>query len=115
MSTTGANVSTVHAKAAQRHPHAGPRLGDALTPLTLAPKPPPPSSKADLRFQPPSTFSLESTFEEAVPEAEYPADSWWFRPPAEALRRGGAPSALVYPIHEVVDEHYSVYWDLARA
>ena len=42
--------------------------------------------------------------------AEYPAASWWWRPPAACQT---AVSALLYPLNEVVDEHYSVYWDLS--
>ena len=110
MSTLGANASDAFAKAARRHPHAGPRLGASLTPLVLVEKPPPSKFPADPNR--PTAFALESTFEEAVSEAEYPTAAWWWRPPASARRQGGI-SALLYPVSECIDEHYSVYWDLA--
>ena len=95
----------------------GPSLGRELTPLILAAKPPPPKlSAGERRFadvNAPSAFSLHSTFEEAIGEAEYPAASWWWRPPMSALAAGSAPSALVYPLFEAIDEHYSVYWNLS--
>ena len=52
-------------------------------------------------------FARFSTFEEARGEAEYPAASWWLQPPRQPQR-----SSLIYPLNEVVDETYSVYWDL---
>ena len=109
MSTYGANVSDVHARASQRHAHAGPRLGEQLTPLILARKPPSPAQPTG--FNVPSPFALQSSFEEAIGETEYPASAWWWRPSASSQARGGK-SALLYPLFEVVDEHYSVYWDL---
>ena len=51
----------------------------------------------------PTQFALHSAFEEGAGLAEYPAAAWWLRPPASSM-----PSALVYPLNEVVDEHYSV-------
>ena len=110
ISTSGQNASVAIARAAKRHPHAGVQLGEALTPLVLAPKPPPPTAGGDLRFHQPSGYALESAFEEAVPAFEYPEASWWWRPPHAA---GAARSALLYPLFEAIDEHYSVYWDLA--
>ena len=109
MSTQGSNTSQAHAQAATRHLHAGPRLGKSLTPLILVQKP---KQVGGSNPNEPSAFALESTFEEAVSEAEYPTAAWWWRPPASAVRAGAA-SALLYPISECIDEHYSVYWDLS--
>lgn len=63
---------------------------------------------------------LLSSFEEARGEAEYPAAAWWLRPDKGVSGRGRgaggaaqqAASALLYPLNEVVDESFSVYWDL---
>ena len=84
------------------------------TPLILARKPPPPpppkeGEGPDLRFHPPSSFALESSFEEALGEAEYPQSAFWLA--GGAGGEGDLPSALMYPLNEVVDEHYSVYFD----
>ena len=105
LSTHGSNVTGAHRLGGGERLQLG-----TLKPLVLARKPPPPPPHADRRFEPPSAFALESSFEEAAGEAEYPPTAFW-------LGGGGgehAPSALLYPLNEVVDEHYSVYWDLAR-
>ena len=49
---------------------------------------------------------MHTSFEEAVGEAAYPPAAWRFRPPA------GTPSAVVWPISEIIDETYSVYFEL---
>ena len=89
--------------------HAPAALGP-LRPLVLARKPaaPPAAAGGAGAIDPnrPTAFGLLSSFEEAAGLAEYPAAAWWLRPPASSM-----PSALVFPLNEVVDEHYSTYYD----
>ena len=89
--------------------HSAEPLG-ALRPLLLVPKPAPPkpapAGAAAVDPNRPTPFALESAFEEAVGLAEYPSAAWWLRPPEASM-----PSAIVYPLNEVVDEHYSTYFD----
>ena len=72
----------------------------------------PPKSGTNGGNQPPSPFALESSFEEATGEAELPPSAWWLRP-APPHDKGAVASALLYPLNEVVDETYSVYFDLS--
>ena len=51
-------------------------------------------------------FAFESSFEEAPGEAEYPPAAWTMQ------RSLTSESALLYSLNEVVDETYTVYWDL---
>ena len=76
-----------------------------LRPLRLAKRP---ADFVSGGNRPPSPFALSSAFEEAAPEAELPQNSWWLKSDG-SYRAGGA---LLYPLNEVVDERYSVYWDL---
>ena len=55
-----------------------------------------------------------ASFEEAIGKAVYPPAAWYFRPTAKGAGGRAAPqSALVWPLAEVIDETYSVYFDLA--
>lgn len=105
MSTYGATVSAGAPTPRSSHGDR-PALGE-LKPLCLVPKPQA-TSRAEDHPMRPSAYALESAFEEVVPEAEYPLASFWLRPTASASSR----SALLYPLNEVVDERYSVYFDL---
>ena len=58
-------------------------------------------------------FGYESVFEEGRPEAEHPPAAWALRTAAGGMGGGIASSALVYPLNELVDETYSVYWGAA--
>ena len=115
MSTHGAaNLTRIGGAAARGGAPADAAVAAAsLTPLLLVRKPPPPpppkAGGPDLRFNPPGAFALESSFEEALGEAEYPPSAFWLAGGGAA--EAGVPSALLYPLNEVVDEHYSVYFD----
>jgi hypothetical protein len=79
--------------------------GGTLRPLSLVPK---------QEKHPP--FALESTFEEGAAAAALPPLAWDFEPPAAAntaatpLPALVSPPSLVWPLNEVVDEVYSVYF-----
>ena len=108
LTTFGSNASALDARAAESFTAGGiasQRQLGTLRPLRLAKVPP--SDRPTGGAQAPSPFALESTFEEAAGESEYPASAWWLR------GRGPQQQALLYPLHEVVDESYSVYFDLA--
>lgn len=77
----------------------------ALRQLGLVLKPPSPSTSTTN----PSPYALESTFEESPPQSEYPPAAWWLDSPPAA---DPAATALIYPLSEIVDETYSVYWTL---
>ena len=93
-----------------RHAYHGAGAGELgeLRQLGLVPRPTAPATSSTV----PTPFALESTFEEAIGEAEYPPSAWWLLPRAPA--KGPPPdTALVYSLAEVVDETYSAYWSLS--
>ena len=60
-------------------------------------------------------FAAHASFEEATCAAVYPPAAWFLQPPPAAAPAGRAaiPSAVLWPLSEVIDETYSVYWDLS--
>ena len=99
--------------AAERPPQGyddiGDEAGTRLTPITLQRKPADkPESAAFKRF------AMHTSFEEAIGVAVYPPAAWFLRPPPPASGRPTATSAVVWPLSEVIDETYSVYFDLLR-
>ena len=60
-------------------------------------------------------FAAHASFEEATGAAVYPPAAWFLQPlPAAApAGRAAIPSAVLWPLSEVIDETYSVYWDLS--
>ena len=88
---------------------AGDEAGTRLTPVTLLRKP-----DAERESAPFKAFANHASFEEAIGKAVYPPAAWYFRPTAKGAGGRAAPqSALVWPLAEVIDETYSVYFDLA--
>ena len=47
-----------------------------------------------------------SVFEVVAAPAEYPSVAYWVSGPVRKF--------LLWPLNEMVDEHYTVYWDLHR-
>ena len=89
---------------------AGDEAGTRLTPVTLQRKP-----AAERESAPFRAFANHASFEEAIGKAIYPPAAWRFHPPTQGAGGRAAPppqSALVWPLSEVIDETYSVYFDL---
>ena len=75
------------------------------------------------------TFAAHASFEEATGAAVYPPAAWFLQAPPAAAPAGRAarsdppagraarsdpiPSAVLWPLSEVIDETYSVYCDLS--
>ena len=79
-----------------------------LAPATLQRKPAGPKDDAAVR-----RFAMHASFEEAIGAAAYPPAAWFLHPPTLPTGRAAATSAVVWPLSEVIDETYSVYFDLA--
>ena len=65
-------------------------------------------------------FAAHASFEEATGAAVYPPAAWFLQPPPAAAAPAGRaarsdpiPSAVLWPLSEVIDETYSVYCDLS--
>merc|ERR1740117_514884 len=56
-------------------------------------------------------FAAHASFEEAVGAAVYPPATWFLLPPSTTAPT--ITSAVLWPLSEVIDETYSVYWDLS--
>ena len=82
----------------------GDELATRLTPVTLQRKP-----SGEKEVPAVKRFAALSSFEEAVGAASYPAAAWFLRP---SPGRPELASAVVWPLSEVIDETYSVYFDL---
>ena len=81
---------------------AGDEVGTRLRPVTLQRKPA--DARESAAFK---SYASHTSFEEAIGAAAYPPAAWFFRP------HKPAPSALLWPLSEVIDETYSVYFDLS--
>ncbi|KAL1500497.1 hypothetical protein AB1Y20_013154 [Prymnesium parvum] len=108
VSMAGHFISSFEAPAAEQVRYRGSPTNHPgrLRKLGLVQKP---ATTHAARANQPTPFALESSFEEAPGEAEYPLAAWWLFPPPPSRPAGGS---LLYPLYEIVDETYSVYWAL---
>ena len=94
----------------------GRRSGTRLSAVTLQRKPAESVHRESAAFK---AFAAHASFEEATGAAVYPPAAWFLQPPPAAAPAGRAarsdpiPSAVLWPLSEVIDETYSVYWDLS--
>lgn len=86
----------------------GDEMDTQLAPATLQRKPAGPKDDVAVR-----RFAMHASFEEAIGAAAYPPAAWFIHPPTLPTGRAAANSAVVWPLSEVIDETYSVYFDLA--
>ena len=112
LSTAASAAAHGQSSAAPEGYDAGDEAGTRLSAVTLQRKPADSVHRESAAFK---AFAAHASFEEATGAAVYPPAAWFLQPPPAAAPAGRAaiPSAVLWPLSEVIDETYSVYWDLS--